>query len=214
MSILIKNYHPVSEKIVVVNHNMPSEFSPYQGQNSDKWENITKTLIKAHPISTTELKNIVLSSWESILKTSIANYKIGIDIFPTQQMIGFFLQQLVSLYFEKKYPKMWRGEENASDKDMVCLTDDNFSIEIKTSSHPSKIFGNRSYAQASSKVKKKKSGYYLAINNQPIKKNTTPEILKIRFGWLDHDDWTGQTAVTGQQASLSSKVETLKLLTI
>ena len=161
-----------------------------------------------------ELKKVVLSSWLSILDTSIANYKIGIDIFPTQQMIGFFLQQLISLHFEKKYPKMWRGEETASDKDMVCLIDDEFSIEIKTSSNPKKIFGNRSYAQASSKAKKKKSGYYLAINNQPIKKNTTPKVLKIRFGWLDHDDWMGQASATGQQASLSPEVEKFKLLEI
>ncbi|MFN9402025.1 MAG: ScaI family restriction endonuclease, partial [Dolichospermum sp.] len=42
----------------------------------------------------------------------------------------------------------------------------NFSIEIKTSSSPRNIFGNRSYAQKSTtgKTKKSKSGYYLVIN--------------------------------------------------
>ncbi len=189
-----------------------SDDSPYLGKKSDNWEEITKDLIQKHPISTTELKKTVLDSWDSILKTSIANYKIGIDIFPTQQMLGFLLQQLISLHFEKKYPKLWRGEQRASDKDMVCLTDEIFSIEIKTSSNPNKIYGNRSYAQKSSKGKKKKSGYYLAINNQPIKKETTPKVLKIRFGWLDHSDWMGQAKATGQQASLSPDVETLKLL--
>ncbi len=127
-------------------------------------------------------------------------------------MLGFLLQKLISLHFEKKYPKLWQSEKTSSDKDLVCLTDETFSIEIKTSSNPNKIFGNRSYAQASSNVKKKKSGYYLAINNQPIKKNTKPKIIKIRFGWLDHADWRGQSKATGQKANLSSEAETLKLL--
>ena len=34
-------------------------------------------------------------------------------------------------------------------------------MEIKTSSHKSQIFGNRSYAQKSSATSKKKTGYYL-----------------------------------------------------
>ena len=41
-----------------------------------------------------------------------------------------------------------------------------------------------------------------------------PKILKIRFGWLDHDDWKGQSASTGQQASLSADVENYKLIEI
>ena len=191
---------------------MSLEESPYQDQKPEQWEETTRKIIKNHPISQDELKKTVLDAWDSILKTNISKYKIGEDIFPTQQMIGFLLQQLVSLHFENKYPEIWRGEKSASDKDMVCLTDDNFSIEIKTSSNPNKIFGNRSYAQKSSKGKKKKSGYYLAINNQPIKKDSNAKIHKIRFGWLDHSDWKGQKKATGQQASLSPDVETKKLV--
>ena len=43
-----------------------------------------------------------------------------------------------------------------------------YSVEIKTSSNKSKIFGNRSYAQKSENEKKDKSGYYLAINFEQI----------------------------------------------
>ncbi len=38
------------------------------------------------------------------------------------------------------------------------------------------------------------------------------KINLVRFGWLDEEDWIGQTASTGQQARLSSDVERYKLL--
>ena len=104
-------------------------------------------------------------------------------------------------------------EKSASDKDLIYMTDDSFSIEIKTSSNPQSIFGNRSYAQKAMKDKKSKSGYYLAINFEKFTpQNTKPKILKIRFGWLDHEDWMGQKSATGQQSRLSRDVETLKLI--
>jgi len=43
---------------------------------------------------------------------------------------------------------------------------------------------------------------------------SSPRILNIRFGWLDHEDWMGQKAASGQQSRLSSDVEKLKLLQI
>lgn len=98
---------------------------------------------------------------------------------------------------------------------MVFIPDDRFSIEIKTSSSPRNIYGNRSYAQTGQPPKKSKSGYYLAINFEkftPGIKN--PRILLVRFGWLDHEGWIGQSAATGQQARLSPAVERNKLITL
>ena len=40
----------------------------------------------------------------------------------------------------------------------------------------------------------------------------TPQINLVRFGWIDQEDWQGQTAATGQQARLSPDVERSKLL--
>jgi ScaI restriction endonuclease len=72
------------------------------------------------------------------------------------------------------------------------------------SSHPSQIFGNRSYAQeqASGSTGKGKSGYYLTVNFQNFKiaGADQPSITQVRFGWLDHTDWIGQASATGQQA--------------
>lgn len=86
-------------------------------------------------------------------------------------------------------------------------------IEIKTSSHPKNIFGNRSYSQETASSKKSKYGYYMAVNFEKFtKKNLNPKILKIRLGWLDYEDWQGQNAPSGQQARLSPDVETYKLV--
>jgi len=49
-------------------------------------------------------------------------------------------------------------EKETSEKDLVCVPDEEFSVEIKTSSHKSKIFGNRSYSKREKTKKKGKSG--------------------------------------------------------
>lgn len=41
-----------------------------------------------------------------------------------------------------------------------------------------------------------------------------PNILLVRFGWLDSTDWIGQKAETGQQSRLSPDVESYKLIEI
>jgi len=95
----------------------------------------------------------------------------------------------------------------------VYIPNDNYSTEVKTSSNPSHIYGNRSYAQASTKGKKAKSGYYLAVNFEKFSDTKHhPNVLLVRFGWLDSDDWIGQTSATGQQSRLPTEVENNKLL--
>jgi hypothetical protein len=143
------------------------------------------------------------------------NFKIGVEIFPKPQIMGFLLHELIPLELQARYPKIWRKERTAADKDIVHIPDDKYSIELKTSSSPKHIFGNRSYAQGSTRGKKAKSGYYLAINFEKFgKKKEKPDIRLIRFGWLDSDDWIGQKAATGQQSRLPTDVEDLKLLKI
>lgn len=93
---------------------------------------------------------------------------------------------------------------------MVCEYNEDFSFEIKTSSQKS-IYGNRSYAK--SDTGKSKSGYYLTINFEKLNK-TNPRILLIQMGWLDHSDWVGQKAETGQQASLTKEAKENKLLVL
>lgn len=198
--------------------------SPYEGLPPLDWPARTRELISAYPLSTEDLIEATLNAWASIFQSSLGGFHIGVDIFPKQQVMGFFLHELIPLELSRKYPGLWRPDRRSNEKDLVYMPDPAFSAEIKTSSHPSKIFGNRSYAQESTrgKGKKDKSGYYLAVNCEPFTFTSTrepvitamPQIGKIRFGWLDHTDWTGQAAATGQQSSLSSDVENGKLLTL
>ena len=191
--------------------------SPYKNALPSKWEGITKKLIKKHPLSANEIKNTVLSAWEEIFFSRVGQkpYRIGKEIKPKPQIMGFFLHELIVLAFEKKYPGKWKKEQFAKDKDMTFIPNNIFSIEIKTSSNPTSIFGNRSYAQKSQTGRKEKSGFYLAVNFEKFQKNKTkPRILKIRFGWLDHEDWMGQKSPTGQQARLRRKIEDKKLINL
>jgi hypothetical protein len=172
-------------------------------------------LVKAHPLEGAELVEVVTKVWADILGSAIGSkpFKIGVDIHPKPQIIAFFLHELIPAELAFRHPDLWRGEQSAGNKDLVYIPNPEFSVEIKTFSHPTSIFGNRSYAQPSAKTKKSKDGYYLAINFQKFNKlGTVPLITCIRFGWLDHTDWTGQKAPTGQQARLPLEVEKGKLI--
>lgn len=84
--------------------------------------------------------------------------------------MGFFLHELMPLELAARYPDLWRNEKSAGDKDIFYIPDDVFSIELKTSSDPWHIYGNRSYAQGNTKGKKAKSGYYLDANFKKFSK--------------------------------------------
>jgi ScaI restriction endonuclease len=191
--------------------------SPYHGLSVSGWEAKTRELINAHPIDSTELYQIVVQVWDDIFESGIGSkpFKIGVDLFPRPQIMGFFLHELIPLELEYRYSSLWRREETSDEKDIVYIPDKSFSFEIKTSSSARSIYGNRSYAQKSDTSKKSKSGYYLAINFEKFAKPRKKPTLKlVRFGWLDHEDWQGQAAATGQQARLSRDVEQYKLLVL
>ena len=188
--------------------------SPYIGIHSDKWAAKTDELISSYPLEMDELVDVVRASWEGVFASKIGSkgFRIGKHIFPKPQIIAFFLHELIPLELTSRYPGVWRGEETAADKDVVYVPDTSFSMEIKTSSHATQIFGNRSFAQQGTAGKKSKSGFYLAVNfDKSIKSAGAARLRRIRFGWLDHADWQGQAAATGQQARLSSEVERGKL---
>ena len=190
--------------------------SPYFQVPSAKWVAVTEKLIKEHPLDEDEIVEIVLESWRSIFTSAIGThgFKIGQEIFPKPQVMGALLHELIPLEVAARYPKHWRGEKSAADKDIVYIPDDKFSIELKTSSHREQIFGNRSYAQEAVVDKKGKSGYYLAVNFEKFSERKDPDIVLIRFGWLDHADWVGQKAATGQQSRLGAEVYTGKFKTL
>lgn len=191
--------------------------SPYKGASPDKWAAITDKVVASHPLKPDEIVDIVFEAWRSIFTSAIGmhGFKIGKDIFPKPQIMGALLHELIPLEVAARYPKKWRGEKAADDKDIVFIPDDSFSIELKTSSHRDKIFGNRSYAQEAQNDKKSKSGFYLTVNFEKFsQQGNEPQILLIRFGWLDHTDWIGQRAATGQQSRLTTDIYTGKFKTL
>ena len=179
--------------------------SPYDGLPVEKWKDKTHELVTEHPLDNAELVQIVTESWFGILNTRIGagDHQIGVDVFPSPQIMAFLLHELIPLELGRLYPGVWRRDNSLAEKDVVYILDDNYSFEIKASSRRNSIFANRSYAQPSSTSKKHKAGYYLAVNFEKFNQNnTSPSITRIRMGWLDHTDWIGQRAPTGQQARL------------
>jgi hypothetical protein len=195
--------------------------SPYAGVPVEAFADRTRALIDEYPVPPDEFSRIVLDSWDQLLESAIGGFRIGVDIFPSPQAMGSLLHELIPLTMGRAYPGKWRRVCNAGEKDIVCVFNDHFSTEIKTSSSAQQIFGNRSFAQlVDMGAKKAKSGYYLAVNFAkfpaqleagPVDK---PSIQSIRFGWLDHTDWTGQAKESGQQSALAPIIEDSQLLAI
>jgi len=183
--------------------------SPYHGKDIAEWKKITEQLINNHPLKSDEIVKTVLKSWDDIFNSSIGSFYIGKDIFPAPQIMSFFLHELVAHYLGVCYPKTYVVGTKKNEKDVHCVNDETLSVEIKASSHPNQIFANRSYAQPDSgKGLKNKNGYYITINFEKFSdaEERRPEILLIRFGYLEHTDWIAQSSATGQQARLSTDV--------
>lgn len=79
--------------------------SPYENLPEIQWKETTKRLINDHPLSQDVLISTVLEAWDGILRTKIANeLQIGIDIFPTPQILGNYLHELIPVLLEKNIP--------------------------------------------------------------------------------------------------------------
>lgn len=192
--------------------------SPYQGKDFEQWNEVTAELLKKHPLDQEEIVDVVLQSWSDIFNSKLGpkEFQIGRDIYPQPQIMAFLLHELIPLELATRHPHEWRRDQFGTDKDLVYVANEQFSIEIKTSSSANGVFGNRSYAQPTQGDKKSKSGYYLAVNFDGFSEGATtaPRIRKIRFGWLDHNDWRGQTAQSGQAATPSKEAKKHKLVTL
>lgn len=181
----------------------------------DQWKDKTYELVGEHPLDDAELVETVINSWTGILDTRIGagRHQIGVAVFPNPQIMAFLLHELIPLELSHLHPGIWRRDNSAAEKDVVYIPDDNYSFEIKASSSPRSIYANRSYAQPSPTSKKHKAGYYLAVNFEKFgQAGASPKITRIRMGWLDHTDWIGQRAPTGQQARLNISARDNKLI--
>ena len=191
--------------------------SPYENVPVYQWKAVTEELIREYPLKMEDLITAVLNAWDGIFRTKIAGeLQIGVEIFPTPQILGNYLHELIPVELEKMFPDKWSRDIEKNDKDLVYLPDRRFSAEIKTSSNANNIYGNASYGQedSSNASSKSKDGYYIAVNFEKLKPGDPsfhPSIRKIRFGWLDHSDWHSQSASSGQAATITTEVRDNKL---
>ena len=125
--------------------------SPYSDISVEEWLNKTQKLVKKHPLDKDEIFDIVLISWERLWKTNIGDYPVIFpieEINPPATVIGYIFEKLFALELANRYPNKWRNGNSGNEKDIKCITNDEFSFEIKTSGQiGTKIFGNRSYGQ-------------------------------------------------------------------
>ena len=189
--------------------------SPYDEHNIQEWDAITNEIIEKYPISEDDIVDSVKEAWYKTKQTKIGGeLQIGIDVFPEPQVMGQFLHELIPVTLASKFPSYFRKGKIKSEKDVVYTLDDELSIEIKTSSDNTNLYGNRSYGQKNSQNNsgKKKEGYYIGVNFEKYTdENHDPQIKKIRFGWIDHEDWVPQKKETGQQAKLTKEARDHKL---
>lgn len=182
--------------------------------NEQKLETINK--IAKLPITPEDIISICLAGWDSLLESRIGKEELKIpeDIELAPQIIGTFLEKIISRGMAEKYPETWRpGIGN--EKDIYCIKEVSMSIEMKTSTSLNQIYGNRSSAQElTDGVKKERDGYYIGINYDNPKKGNPGKIRRISVGWLSHGDWKGQDTQTGQMASLTPDARTNKMIPI
>jgi hypothetical protein len=191
--------------------------SPYTDKTPDEWGTVTIELLKENPLNQREIVDIIFKAWDGIFRSKIDGLQIGKDIFPNPQMMGYFIETIVAVRLSEKYPTIWKHGKEKHEKDIVCLTNLDYSIEVKSSSSTKQIFGNRSYAQQQADIAtKSKDSFYLTINFEKFLEFSEvakrPEITLIRFGYVEHSDWRGQKSEKGQQASLSPSVYKNKFL--
>ena len=106
--------------------------SPYANKNRSEWKEITEKLVQIHPLKEQDLIAAVFSAWDGIFSTKLAGkLKIGSDIYLKPQEIGSFLHALIPYELEQRFPSEWRRDESGDEKDIVCVNNDNFSIEKK-----------------------------------------------------------------------------------
>lgn len=167
-----------------------------------------------HPLTDEELITIVLAAWQDLLAASTGGLNLVRDVGIEPREIGGIMQKLIAGRLQSIEPGRWRGESSPREKDVVCLDDERYSFEIKTSSSKSGLPGNRSYASTGAECRKSKRGYYLAINYDNPQRTADPRVRRMRFGWLDQEDWRPQRTGTGQLARIRSRDAARQLITI
>lgn len=203
--------------------------SPYNNQEEENWEKITKKLIEEHPLSKEQIVDAVLTSWKQIFQSKIGPLSIGKQIFPTPQIMSNIIHELIPYNLAENVGSDYRVGITKTEKDIVYEPNSIYSVEVKASSSKNDIYANRSYAQPSlDSDTKDKNGFYIGVNFEKFQiledgeykkvefdnegNIIYPKITQIKFGYLEHTDWIPQASAKGQQARLTKESKKYKLI--
>jgi len=147
-------------------------------------------------LSKDDIISAVLESFE-ILKTSVyPKNRTYIEHYSRHSnpssAIGQELQALITEFLVDKYPTLFRAEcDKNVDADIVCLFDDKYSLEVKTTGNKQNnmFTGNGSTKNAVSKVVDR---VYLFVKYS-LDSN---EITNIWLGYVGHNEWTSAKSNT------------------
>jgi hypothetical protein len=190
--------------------------SPYANKIPGDWSAVTQGLVAEFPLDTRTLVEVVKGAWHDLYSSQIgkAQLMIGRDVFLPAQATGVILERLIAHELKRRDAR-WQSGVAKADKDVTFKDNPRYCFEIKTSSSKSGLYGNRSTGHRAEGRQKYRTGYYLVVNYKlPTPDDGTKWIWRIRFGWIDDEDWTGQAQPTGQQASVSREVARGKLITL
>lgn len=116
-------------------------------------------------------------------------------------MIGTLFEHSLLQVIREQYDDEYRAQKKRSDCDILSTDDRIFNFEIKTTTSPREIYGNRIVSQA-----KASGSFLLAVNYSKL----TLDVTRVRFGWVDPTCWAGQ-AGNGQQARLTAVARDTRL---
>lgn len=163
--------------------------------------------VGSHPLGEEELLSVVFGAWDELvgaITPTGVNLVSELGIAP--RAIGDLLEKLIARGLAELQLGEWHGGEGWHQKDVVCVANDRYSFEIKTSTRPSGLDGNKCYAPAAGArartptSRKSMCGYYLVVNYEDPRKTADPRVRLIRFGWLDREDWVAQGSALGQRS--------------
>lgn len=156
--------------------------SPYFEHPLADFQTVTRDVMAVQPLDGPALVSGVMSAWSDIFESRIGIARIGVDLQPAPQIMGFLLHELIPIRLQALLPE-WRRGQGPAEKDLVYEPDPSFSIEIKTSSDAKWVYGNRSYGiPSAAPTRKAKSGYYCAVNFEKWSPGRTPRVLRVRYG--------------------------------
>jgi hypothetical protein len=144
--------------------------SPYLNVPMAQWAIVTAHLVNQHPLTLNEIEQVAVHSWGILWNTRVGDVHHGYrladaDPTPPAQVIGYFFEMIFAQQLKIMSNNNWSWGRG-SQKDLVYVPDDSYSLEMKSSGQlGTKVYGNRSYGQVGQgATKKDKSGYYITIN--------------------------------------------------